>query len=328
MRVHPWRVGGHEPTGALRRAPHSGDHDAVIRAFDHQDFDAGRLVEAKAGRTVSVCLPAHNESTTVGQIVRIIREQLVERHALVDELIVIDDHSTDDTARVARDAGAIVVAAADVLPHHSNGPGKGRALWKSVHESTGDIIMWCDADVTNFSTAFVIGVLGPLLTTTDVRYAKGFYRRPLGTGGEGGGRVTELVARPLLSLLYPELTDLVQPLSGEYGGYRSVLERVPFLVGYGVEIGLLIDLSRTFGVAALAQVDLGVRRHRNRPLAQLGPQAMTIMQVALRRRDIDIVPVVADLVRPDTEPLTVSAAELPPLMSVAEYRARHHRSRS
>jgi len=145
---------------------------------------------------------------------------------------------------------------------------------------------------------------------------------------EGGGRVTELVARPLLSLLYPELTDLVQPLSGEYGGFRHVLERVPFLVGYGVEIGLLIDLSRALGVDALAQVDLGVRRHRNRPLSQLGPQAMTIMQVALRRRDVTIVPAVADLVRPETEAVTVSAAELPPLIDVPEYRARHHRNRS
>lgn len=300
----------------------------MIRAFDHQDFDAARLVEAKQGRTVSVCLPAHDEAATVGPIVRTIREQLVERHRLVDELLVIDDHSTDATAAVARDAGADVIAAADVLPHLPNGPGKGRALWKSVHASQGDIVVWCDADVTNFSTAFVVGVLGPLLTAPDVTYSKGFYRRPLGTGGEGGGRVTELVARPLLSLLYPELTDLVQPLSGEYGGYRHVLEQVPFLVGYGVEIGLLIDLSRRFGVDALAQVDLGVRRHRNRPLSQLGPQAMTIMQVALRRTDRSIVPLEADLVRPETPPLTVSASEMPPLLEVPEYRARHHANRS
>ncbi len=314
--------------GALHGSGPAGDDGAVIRAFDHQDFDAARLVEAKAGRTVSVCLPAHNEASTVGVIVRTIREQLIERHPLIDELLVIDDHSIDDTARVARDEGAGVVLAADVLPDHPNGPGKGRALWKSVHASRGEIVVWCDADVTNFSTAFVVGLLGPLLTEPDVRYAKGFYRRPLGTGGEGGGRVTELVARPLLSLLYPDLTDLVQPLSGEYGGYRSVLEQVPFLVGYGVEIGLLIDLSRRFGIDALAQVDLGVRRHRNRPLSQLGPQAMTIMQVALRRADIAIVPVEADLVRPDTDPLTVSAAELPALIDVPAYRERHHPNRS
>lgn len=312
----------------MRGGPLSGEHGAVIRAFDHQDFDAARLVEAKAGRTVSVCLPAHNESSTVAAIVRIIREQLVERHALVDELLVIDDHSTDDTASVAIAAGARVVSAADVLTDYPNGPGKGRALWKSVHASTGDIVMWCDADVTNFSTAFVVGVLGPLLTAPDVSYAKGYYRRPLGIGGEGGGRVTELVARPLLSLLYPELTDLVQPLSGEYGGYRDVLERVSFAVGYGVEIGLLIDLSRRFGIESLAQVDLGVRRHRNRPLSQLGPQAMTIMQIALLRRSVEIVPVEAELIRPDTDPLAVSGAEMPPLVDVAEYRERHHRKRS
>ncbi len=300
----------------------------MIRAFDHQDFDAAQLVEAKAGRRVSVCLPAHNEASTVGPIVTAIREQLVERRALVDELLVIDDHSSDATAEAATNAGAVVVQAADTLPGYPNGPGKGRALWKSVHASTGDVIVWCDADVTNFTTAFVVGVLGPLLTAPDVQYSKGFYRRPLGIGGEGGGRVTELVARPLLSLLYPDLTDLVQPLSGEYGGDRRVLEQVPFLVGYGVEIGLLIDLSRRFGVDALAQVDLGVRRHRNRPLSQLGPQAMTIMQVALRRHAAGIVPETADLIRPDTDPLAVSAAEMPPLVEVPEYLERHPASRA
>ncbi len=296
----------------------------MIRAFDHQDFDAAQLVEAKAGRTVSVCLPAHNEATTVASIVQVIREQLVERHRLVDELLVIDDHSTDATATVASAAGAGVIDAASVLGAYPNGPGKGRALWKSVFASSGDIVVWCDADVTNFSTAFIVGILGPLLTASDVLYSKGFYRRPLGTGGEGGGRVTELVARPLLSLLYPHLTDLVQPLSGEYGGYRHVLERVPFVIGYGVEIGLLIDLSERFGIDSLAQVDLGVRRHRNRPLSQLGPQAMTIMQVALRRRDLTQVPIEALLIRPDEEPLAVAATELPALIDVPEYRDRHH----
>lgn len=308
--------------GALRAGSPAGDHVTVIRAFDHQDFDAAQLVEAKAGRTVSVCLPAHNEAATVATIVQVIREQLVERHHLVDELLVIDDHSTDATAEVARAAGAGVIDAASVLGAYPNGPGKGRALWKSVFASSGDIVVWCDADVTNFSTAFIVGILGPLLTAPDVLYSKGFYRRPLGTGGEGGGRVTELVARPLLSLLFPHLTDLVQPLSGEYGGYRHVLEQVPFVVGYGVEIGLLIDLSRRFGIDSMAQVDLGVRRHRNRPLSQLGPQAMTIMQVALRRRDVAQVPIEAFLIRPDEEPLAVAATELPPLIDVPEYRDR------
>ena len=300
----------------------------VIRAFDHQDFDAARLVEAKAGRTVSVCLPAHNEAATVGPIVATIREQLMERHQLVDELLVIDDHSSDGTDEVAKHAGADVVRAAETLTAYPNGPGKGRALWKSVYASRGDLIVWCDADVTNFTTAFVIGVLGPLLTAPGVSYSKGYYRRPLGVGGEGGGRVTELVARPLLSLLYPELTDLVQPLSGEYGGHRAALEQVPFVVGYGVEVGLLIDLGRRFGVDALAQVDLGVRRHRNRPLSQLGPQAMTIMQVALRRHRGDIVPEVSELIRPDTEPLPVSAAEMPALVDLPEYLERHPRTRA
>jgi glucosyl-3-phosphoglycerate synthase len=211
-----------------------------------------------------------------------------------------------------------------MLPEMAGGHGKGRALWRSVHASTGDLIVWCDADVTNFSTQFVVGLVGPLLTEPDVDYVKGFYRRPLGTGGNGGGRVTELVARPLLSLLHPTLTDIVQPLSGEYAGRRRVLEQVPFVAGYGVEIGLLIDLADRFGPATMAQVDLGTRRHRNRPLVELGPQAMTIMQVALRRAVPGIVDVEALLVRPEHPSVLVSAEELPPLLSVAEYLRRHH----
>jgi glucosyl-3-phosphoglycerate synthase len=297
---------------------------AVIRSFDHYDYDAASLVERKAGVRISVCLPARNESATVAEIVTLIREQLVERVPLVDELLVVDDHSTDDTARRAADAGATVVTAASMLPEMAGGHGKGRALWRSVHASTGDLIVWCDADVTNFSTQFVVGLVGPLLTEPDVDYVKGFYRRPLGTGGNGGGRVTELVARPLLSLLHPTLTDIVQPLSGEYAGRRRVLEQVPFVAGYGVEIGLLIDLADRFGPATMAQVDLGTRRHRNRPLVELGPQAMTIMQVALRRAVPGIVDVEALLVRPEHPSVLVSAEELPPLLSVAEYLRRHH----
>jgi glucosyl-3-phosphoglycerate synthase len=296
----------------------------VLRTFDHYDFDAATLLGRKGPQRISVCLPARNEEATVGEIVASIKEHLIDRCPLVDELLVIDDHSSDDTARRATHAGAQVVDAATTLAEYQTGPGKGGALWRSVHAATGDIVVWCDSDVTNFSPQFVVGLLGPLLTRPDIDYVKGFYRRPLGTGGDGGGRVTELVARPLLALLHPDLRAVIQPLAGEYAGRRRALEQVPFVVGYGVEVGLLIDLSARIGLAAMAQVDLGTRRHRNRPLADLGPQAMTIMQVALRRAQPDLVPVEARLDRPDAPSVVVSAAELPPLLSVPAYLRRHH----
>jgi glucosyl-3-phosphoglycerate synthase len=295
----------------------------VIRSFDHHDFDAAALVGRKQGQRISVCLPARDEAATVGGIVSLIRQELVDRLGLVDEIVVVDDHSVDDTAKHAAEAGALVVDAATTLADHGGGPGKGRALWKSVHAVSGDIVVWCDADVTNFSAHFIVGLLGPLLEDPGVCYVKGFYRRPLGASGDGGGRVTELVARPLLSLLHPHLAEVVQPLSGEYAGRRSALEQVPFFAGYGVEVGLLIDLARLFGLDALVQVDLGTRRHRNRPLSELGPQAMTIMQVALRRADPALLESSALLVRPDETSVVVSCEELPPLVTVPAYRAAH-----
>ncbi|HEX7094876.1 MAG TPA: glucosyl-3-phosphoglycerate synthase [Acidimicrobiales bacterium] len=296
----------------------------MIRSYDHYDYDAATLVERKGGQRISVCLPARDEEATVADIVTAVREQLVERVPLVDELLVIDDHSTDATAERASAAGACVIDAAEVLRDIATGPGKGSALWRSLHISTGDIVVWCDTDVTNFSPQFVVGLIGPLLDEPDLVYVKGFYRRPLGTTSDGGGRVTELVARPLLALLHPSLTSIVQPLSGEYAGRRHALEQVPFVAGYGVEMGLLIDLAARFGTDAMAQVDLGTRRHRNRPLVELGPQATTIMQVAMRRASPDFVPEKVLLERPDAPPVTVSAEELPPLLSVREYLLRHH----
>jgi glucosyl-3-phosphoglycerate synthase len=289
----------------------------MMPAFDQHDFQPESLVEAKgaAGVTIAVCLPAHNEADTVGPIVTAIRRQLVEQHTLVDELVVIDDHSVDDTAAVALAAGARVIDAASTLASYG-GNGKGRALWRSLYGTTSDLIAWCDADVTNFTPHFVCGLLGPLLTEPTIDYVKGFYRRPLDLRGEGGGRVTELVARPILSLLYPELATFFQPLSGEYAGRREVLEAVPFVAGYGVEIGLLIDLSRRFGTERLAQVDLGTRRHRNRSLEELGPQALTILQVALRRTDPSLVAEFATLLRPGLAPRQVDAVELPSIASL------------
>ncbi len=295
----------------------------MIRTFHHDDFDAAALTELKArgGHVVSVCLPARDEAGTVGAIVEDLRRTLVDRVGLVDEVVVMDDHSTDRTAAVAADAGARVLAVDDVLPELGPGEGKGEALWKSVAAAEGDLIAWCDADILDFGPRFVVGLLGPLLTSPDVDFVKGFYDRPLAEGAHGGGRVTELVARPTISLLCPHLASVVQPLSGEYAGRRSLLEPLPFVQGYGVDLALLIDIADLEGTGVLAQVDLGTRRHRNRPLDELGPQALAVLQAALRRVDPSH-PLVATLVRPDLEPVEVAATERPALVDVPGYRRR------
>jgi glucosyl-3-phosphoglycerate synthase len=266
-----------------------------------------------------VCLPARNESATVGPIVETLVTDLLGR-GVIDEVLVIDDHSTDDTAEVAAAAGALVRRSEEILPAYGEGHGKGEVLWKSLHETTGDIVLWCDSDLTSFHHRFVSGLLGPLLCDSDVDFVKGFYRRPEAEG-EGGGRVTELVARPLIALLFPELNGIHQPLSGEYGGRRELLEQLPFVEGYGVEIGLLIDIARRFGAGGIVQVDLDVRHHRNRPLHELGPQAAAIMQTALRRVDRDLVGVTAELAGAHGTS-EVEAAERPPMIEVGEYLAR------
>ena len=294
------------------------------------------LVDAKVnvGSTVSVCLPARNEEKTVGRIVSTIRRGLVERYPLVDEIVVIDDGSTDGTARAATRAGARVVAEEDVLPGAGDGTGKGNALWKSLYVCQGDIVCWVDADIRNFDHHFVTRLVGPLLTDLDTGLVKGFYRRPLHGQPTGGGRVTELMARPLLSYLFPLLTRFVQPLAGEYAGRRSVLDTVPFVQGWGVEIGLLHDVVYRFGIGAVAQVDLGVREHRNRPLSELSPQALGILVTVLRRAGIDACdpPFAAELVRYDDlmtpERIQVEVRERPPMETIPEYQAKFGRELS
>jgi glucosyl-3-phosphoglycerate synthase len=291
----------------------------MIRTFHHAEFTAEHLAAAKDGRVVSVCLPARDEQETVGPIVETLRTELVEGVALVDEIIVIDDHSTDRTADVAAAAGAKVSQAEALLPEYGDGHGKGEAMWKSLFVSEGDLVVWCDADVRNFGPEYVVGLLGPLLTGAEIAFVKGFYDRPLGEGGNGGGRVTELVARPLLAILFPDLAPIVQPLAGEYAGRRDVLEQLPFVQGYGVDIGLLIDVCRRYGPSAIAQVDLGTRLHRNRPLDQLSPQAMSVLQTALRRADPDLIATSAVLAPPGRDPMVIDVAERPPLTLVPEY---------
>lgn len=287
----------------------------------HRDHDAATLVELKGDHTVSVCLPARDEASTVGTIVATIRRELMEAVPLVDEVIVVDDHSRDDTARVARLAGADVVDARTTLPE-ATGPGKGQALWKSLHESSGDLVLWCDADIDHFGSHFVTGLLAPLLIHPEVSFVKGTYARPL-VGGDGGGRVTELVARPLLANLFPELAAIGQPLAGEYGGRRRLLERLPFVDGYGVDIALLIDAARAVGTEGITEVDLGERRHRNRTLDELGPQATAVLRAALLRAGLETRPDHAVVLRrPEHEPLLLSQHELPPLVELDSYRRR------
>ncbi len=289
------------------------------RRFAAGEFTAADLVEQKGATTVSVCLPARNEEATVGAIVEVVRNELMDKLGLVDEVIVMDDHSTDRTAAVAKDAGATVVACSDVLDHLGNQPGKGEALWKSLYVSTGDIVVWCDSDVANFGSHFISGLLGPLLIDNAIGYCKGFYHRPVGADQRGGGRTTELVARPLIALLFPELVDIIQPLAGEYAGRREILERVPFVQGYGVEMGLLIDVCRLAGYDAIAQVDLGTRVHRNRPLHELSSQATEVMQVALHRADRTLVNTAITLRRPGFGDTEITMQERPPLVEVTGY---------
>jgi glucosyl-3-phosphoglycerate synthase len=296
---------------------------SVTRTYHHASFDVVGLRSLKRGRTISVCLPARNEAATVGDIIRTLRAELVESIDLVDEILVMDDGSTDATVDAALDAGARVASTATLLPECGPGTGKGEALWKSVFAAEGDLIVWCDADITDFDARFVVGLLGPLLAPPEIGFVKGFYDRPIdGTPGTGG-RVTELVARPLISVLFPRLAGIVQPLSGEYAGRREVLEAVPFVQGYGVDLGLLIDVSARFGLDAIAQVDLGVRVHRNRPLDELSPQALAVMQTAFTKANLGVPGgQAATLVRPGLLDHRSEHVERPCLAKLEAYRRR------
>ncbi|GAA4399714.1 glucosyl-3-phosphoglycerate synthase [Tsukamurella soli] len=256
----------------------------MTRTYERPQWNVDDLVAAKRGRTVSVVLPALNEEETVASVVASIRPLL---GTLVDELIVLDSGSTDRTMAEAARAGATVFTREEAVPGLPPVPGKGEVLWRGVAASTGDLIAFVDSDLIDPDPMFVPKLLGPLLLCEGVQLSKAFYRRPLKVGGTedpaGGGRVTELVARPMLAALRPELTTILQPLGGEYAGTRELLSSVPFAPGYGVEIGLLIDAYDRYGVAGIAQVNLGVRTHRNRPLHELGVMSRQIVGTMLGR---------------------------------------------
>ncbi|MFH8886197.1 glucosyl-3-phosphoglycerate synthase [Streptomyces californicus] len=302
------------------------------RSWSSADRPLNRLTEARAadpGRTtVSVVLPALNEEATVGAIVATIRRELMDRVRLVDELVVIDSGSTDATAAVARAAGARVVHRDAILPRIPALPGKGEVLWRSLLVTSGEIVCFVDADLRDFSADFVSGTVGPLLTDPAVQFVKAMYDRPLGDVAGQGGRVTELVARPLLNLHWPRLAGFVQPLGGEYAVRRSLLERLPFPVGYGVELGLLVDALHTVGLDALGQVDVGVRVHRHQDGQALGRMAAAIYRTAQLRlsRGHLVRPALTQFERGEggfvPRTYTVDTEERPPMREIAEYAER------
>lgn len=247
------------------------------------------LLELKKqqGVTISLALPALNEEETVGKVVKMMKQELMEKFPLLDEIVLIDSNSTDRTREIAEQEGIPVYIHQHLLEHLGARRGKGEALWKSLLVTRGDIIIWIDTDIVNIHPRFVYGILGPLLLNPQVQFVKGFYRRPLKVGEKmqagGGGRVTELTARPLLNLFYPELSGVVQPLSGEYAGRRGALEQAVFFSGYGVETGLLIDIYERYGLNAVAQVDLLERIHHNQPLEALSKMSFAIIQTVIRK---------------------------------------------
>jgi glucosyl-3-phosphoglycerate synthase len=265
-----------------------------VQRFHHKTFaDVGRLLDLKqaAGERVTVCIPTLNEAETIGAIVREIRTEFVERVPLVDEILVVDSASEDATREIAAGEGAIVFASAAIAPETGTFAGKGENLWKALHVARGSIICFIDGDIINFHAGFVPGLVGPLLENAEIDYVKAFYERPLACGdathATGGGRVSEILVRPLISLFYPELAEFLQPLSGEYAARRELLESLSFPIGYGVEIAHLIDLARAGRMSRIAQVDLEKRIHRNRDDGDLGDTAFAILRVMLRRLERD-----------------------------------------
>jgi glucosyl-3-phosphoglycerate synthase len=309
--------------------------------FHAEEFaDLEQLVALKREQrlTISLALPALNEAETVGKVIATVKRALMERAPLLDEIVLIDSDSTDRTRAIARKLGVPVHVHQRLLPELGARPGKGEALWKSLLVTRGDLIAWIDTDIVNIHPRFVYGVIGPLLQNPRVQFVKGFYRRPLRVGDKvqagGGGRVTELTARPLLNLFYPELSGVVQPLSGEYAGRRSALERCPFFSGYGVEIGLLIDIFEQYGLTGLAQVDLQERVHHNQSLEALSKMSFAIIQAVMRKLErhyerafVADVNRTMKLIRHEAGGYFLDVEEIaeherPPMAEVAAYRER------
>jgi glucosyl-3-phosphoglycerate synthase len=313
----------------------------TFRSDEFSDLQRLVALKEREGVRISLGLPALNEEVMVGNIITVVKEALMDEVPLLDEIVLIDSGSQDRTCEIATQLGIPVYVACDILPQYGAYRGKGEALWKSLYVLNGDIIAWIDTDIRNIHPRFVYGILGPLLRDPRIQYVKGFYRRPLQQGDRieagAGGRVTELTARPLLNLFFPELSGLIQPLAGEYAGRRQILEQLPFFTGYGVEFGLLVDILERFGLSAIAQVDLLERVHRNQPLPSLSKMSFAILQVAMRRLEqrhkIRILEEINESLnqiryRPGhfyLEPIEILEYERPPIITLPEYRARHRR---
>jgi glucosyl-3-phosphoglycerate synthase len=257
-----------------------------VRRFHHREFLLGRLRELKRD-TVSVVLPTREVAETVGEIV----EAVLSLGDLVDQLVVVDAASDDGTADIAAAAGAEVRQESDLLPELGPVLGKGDAMWRALAAVRGDLVVYVDSDTLRFPSHFVPALIGPLVAAKGIEFVKGAFRRPFLAGGvelpEGGGRVTELCARPLLRAFYPELAELSQPLAGEVAARRALLERIPFTTGYGVELAMLLDVHAEADLGAIAQVDIGERRNRHQPLRELGPMADAVLGVVLDRLPVE-----------------------------------------
>jgi len=310
----------------------------TFHADEFKQLDEIVALKREQGVTISLALPALNEQETVGKIIDVIKKELIDKAPLLDEIVLIDSNSTDSTREIAAQADVPVYIHQHLLERLGARDGKGEALWKSLLVTRGDIIMWIDTDIVNIHPRFVYGILGPLLINPQVQFVKGFYRRPLKVGQKmqagGGGRVTELTARPLLNLFYPELSGVVQPLSGEYAGRREALEKVPFFSGYGVETGMLIDIYEKYGLQAIAQVDLLERIHHNQHLEALSKMSFAIIQTVMRKLESRFGRAVLEdvnrsmkLIRYNNKGYFLEVEEIaerdrPPMIELPEYRER------
>lgn len=309
--------------------------------FHHGEFwDILKLVEAKEkkGLKISLCIPTLNEEKTIGKEIVIFKSELMERYPLIDEFAVIDSGSEDRTLDVAASFGADTYHARDILPEVGDRRGKGENLWKAIYQLEGDIIVYVDADIKNIHPRFVTGIVAPLLHNDTIQYCKAFYDRPMayssGVRASGGGRVTEILIRPLFSLFFPELTALIQPLSGEFAVRRAVLEKIPFPIGYGVETAHILDVYREWGLEAFAQTDLDQRIHRNQSTNALGKMSFGILQTFINRLKaygmVDRLPDLATLYRQFQaegnryEQLTreIVEYERPPMITIPAYREK------
>jgi len=300
-----------------------------------------RLVAEKKKKKISIslCLPTLNEEKTIAKEIVIMKSELMTRYPLLDEIVVVDSGSTDRTRKIAREYGADVYEAADILPQQGQFRGKGENLWKALYITRGDIIVYLDADIKNIHHRFVYALVAPLLLYDGIKYCKAFYDRPIATAKNimrptGGGRVTELVIRPLFSLFFPELTQIIQPLSGEYAGSRDVLEKIPFPIGYGIETSMILDIYERWGLDVMAQVDLEKRVHRNQDTKALGRMAFAILYTFARRIEkqgfikfnkppyVEMIQYKLVKSQYQTDIFKIQGVERPPMIEIPEYREK------